>query len=297
MRPAKLILNLTAGRGRAGKLLPDILLTLKSYGVDADCAQTRAPQHASELAQRAKADGFDWIIAAGGDGTIHEVVNGLACSTGDGAVGQLSILPIGSGNDYAKMLDMPNDWRVACARIAAGKRRQVDLGRINDRFFVNNVGVGFDAQVGIEARKVTWARGFAIYVAALARNMLLSYRTPQVSIELDGVCWSQRITLLTIGLGRCSGGGFWLTPDAQIDDGLFDLCIARELSKPQILALVPHVMKGTHVNKEPVRMARARNVVVTSDEPLPVHADGEILYSDAHRLAVELLPQKLAVIS
>ncbi|MCA1553637.1 MAG: diacylglycerol kinase family lipid kinase, partial [Chloroflexi bacterium] len=103
-------------------------------------------------------------------------------------------------------------------------------------------------------------------------------------------------TLLTIGNGRCSGGGFWLTPNAKIDDGIFDLCIARELSKPQMLALVPHVMKGTHMGKERVRMLRARSVLVTSDEPLPVHADGEILYTDAHRVEAELLAAKLEVI-
>src|SRR5438093_1250310 len=137
----------------------------------------------------------------------------------------------------------------------------------------------------------TQAPGQAVDVAAPARTMLLSYRTPPVTIGLDGATSQQRITLLTVGNGRCSGGSFWLTPDALLDDGLFDVCIARGMSKPQILALVPHVMKGTHVNKPAVRMARAAHITIQSEQPLPVHADGEILYTGAHELDVTLLPQ------
>jgi diacylglycerol kinase (ATP) len=296
MRSAKLIVNPIAGRGRAGALLPDIQSTLKSLGIDADVAHTHAPGEAAALAQRAKEDGFELVIAAGGDGTQNEIVNGLMRAANAHATGTLAIIPVGSGNDFVKMLDVPLDWRAACEKIANGKTRRIDVGCVNGRYFLNNVGIGFDAQVGIEARKVTWARGFTIYVVALARNMLLSYRTPHATIELDDQSFEQTITLLTVGNGRCSGGGFWLTPNALIDDGLFDVCIARGLTKPQILALIPDVMKGTHINKEPVRMAQARKVVVTSDEPLPVHADGEILYTDARQLVVEILPQKLDVI-
>ena len=105
------------------------------------------------------------------------------------------------------------------------------------------------------------------------------------------------MTMLTIGNGRCAGGGFWLTPDAQVDDGLLDVCLIAGLSRPQILGLVPHVMKGTHVDKKPVQMKRARRIVITSPEPLPVHADGEILGTDLRRLEIDVLPGRLSLLA
>ena len=209
----------------------------------------------------------------------------------------LGLVPTGTGNDFLKTLGVPNNWRATCDVIARNQSRPIDVGRINGRVFVNNVGVGFDAQVSIEAQKVKGLRGQAVYMAALARTMLLSYRTPQVTIERDGETFTQSITMLNIGNGRCSGGGFWLTPQAELGDGLLDVCVIRGLSKPRILALVSHVMKGTHVTKESVQMKRAHRITVTSPEPLPVHADGEILYTEVKRLEIEVLPSRLTMLA
>lgn len=297
---AKLICNPTAGRGQAGRLVSRVQALLKTLGVASEAALTRQRGDATALAAQAMRDKVALIIAMGGDGTLHEVANGLikahAAGGRDGA-GKLGVIPVGTGNDFVKMLAIPQDWRAACTRIANGQTRRVDIGRVNDRIFLNNVGIGFDAQVGIEAQKIRWLRGRIVYLAALARNLLLSYRTPLVHIHLDDRQVKHSITLLTIGNGRCSGGGFWLTPHAQIDDGLFDICLVRGLSKAQILGFVPSAMRGTHVTAEPVHMTRARRIIVTSADPLPVHADGEILYTDAHRLEVELLPARLDVIA
>lgn len=300
MSSAKLICNPAAGRGQAGRRVGDVQAMLRSLGIESDVALTKAPGDATRLARQARAN-FALVIAMGGDGTLNEVVNGLvqeqaaAQPTGDRT--KLAIIPVGTGNDFVKMLAIPQDWRAACTRIAQGQPRPVDIGQVNGRIFLNNVGIGFDAQVGIEAHKIRWLRGQAVYIAALARNMLLSYRTPQVTVQLDDVKYEQSITLLTIGNGRCSGGGFWLTPDAQVDDGFFDICLVRGLSKAQMLALVPSAMKGTHITAPPVRMSRARRITVTSADPLPVHADGEILYTDADHLEVTLLPAALEVIA
>jgi len=300
MNSAKLICNPAAGRGRAGRLLPEVRTMLNTLKIDADIALTRSAGEATALAAAARQAGFPLIIAMGGDGTLHEVANGIvdaqAANGQPKTMGKMGVIPVGTGNDFFKMLAIPLDWRAACTRIAQGQTRRVDVGRINGRVFINNVGIGFDAQVGIEAQKVRWLRGTAVYVAGLARNMLLSYRTPEVSVQIDDTQFKQTLTLLTIGNGRCSGGGFWLTPNAEIDDGLFDICLVRGLSKLQMLALVPKAMKGTHITEEPVHMTRARKITLTSAEPLPVHADGEILYTDAHELEVELLPAALDVI-
>lgn len=301
MVSAKLICNPTAGRGRAGRLLSDVRAFLKSQGIHSDVASTRTAREATTLAAEASHAGFPLVIAMGGDGTLQEVgeglVNARTRANGDVEATRLGVIPLGTGNDFAKMLATTTDWRTACTRIANGKTRRVDVGRINGRIFLNNVGIGFDAQVGIEAQKIQWLRGQAVYLAALARNMLLSYRTPEVSIHLDGEQVKQSITLLTIGNGRCSGGGFWLTPHAEVDDGFFDICLVRGLSKLRMLALVPKAMQGTHITAEPVHMTRARQVTITSADPLPVHADGEILYTDAHELRVELLPAALDVMA
>lgn len=301
MVSAKLICNPTAGRGRAGRLLGDVQTLLHSLGVTNTVALTHRPGEATTLAAQALDEGFALVIAMGGDGTLNEVVNGLvpASSLGEQNTppGVLGVIPVGTGNDFIKMLGIPQDWRAACKRIAAAQPRRVDIGRVNGRIFLNNVGIGFDAQVGIEAKKIRWLSGQAVYLAALARNMLLSYRTPEVCVHLDDVQIKQSITLLTIGNGRCSGGGFWLTPNAEVDDGFFDICLVRGLSKAQMLALVPSAMKGTHITAEPVRMSRARQITVTSADPLPVHADGEILYTDAHHLEVALLPDALDVLA
>lgn len=301
MVSAKLICNPTAGRGRAGRLLADAQAMLRRLGITSDVALTHRPGEATTLAAQALDEGFALVIAMGGDGTLNEVVNGLVQEQPAGKQtngrAKLGVIPVGTGNDFVKMLAIPQDWRAACTRLANGRPRRVDVGRVNDRIFLNNVGIGFDAQVGIEAQKIRWLSGQAVYVAALARNMLLSYRTPEVCVHLDEVKLKQSITLLTIGNGRCSGGGFWLTPDAQVDDGFFDICLVRGLSKAQMLALVPSAMKGTHITAESVRMSRARQITVTSADPLPVHADGEILYTDAHHLEVTLLPSTLDVIA
>ena len=298
---AKLICNPTAGRGRAGKLLPEVRAFLQSQGVETAVALTKAAREATALAAEAAAAGFPVVIAMGGDGTIQEVGEGLVqgrpSTNRQADATRLGIIPVGTGNDFAKMLSTTTDWRAACTRIAQGQPRRVDVGRVNGHVFLNNVGIGFDAQVGIEAQKIRWLRGQAVYLAALVRNLLLSYRTPHVHVTLDEIEIKQAITLLTIGNGRCSGGGFWLTPQAEIDDGLFDICLVQGLSKLQILGFVPSAMRGTHITAEAVRMSRTRRLTITSGEPLPVHADGEILYTDAHELTVELLPAALAVIT
>lgn len=297
MTTALLICNPAAGRGRTSRHLPEIRHTFQSLGVTTEVWQTRAALEATDIAQQAAHDGFGMVIAVGGDGTLNEVANGLVQATAQGAISTLGIIPLGTGNDFIKSLGVFSDWRAACAQIAQGQTRQIDVGRINERIFINTAGIGFDAQVGIEAQKIKWLRGQSVYVAALARNMLLSYQTPKVTIQCDDLELEQSITLVTIGNGRCSGGGFWLTPNAEIDDGLLDVCIVHALSKAKILALVPRVMKGAHIEHEAVRMVRTRRLVVTSEVPLPVHVDGEILHTDCHQIEVEILPSRLTMVT
>lgn len=306
------IVNPTAGRGLAGRLKPTIVETLRRYDVDFDAVETARRGEGARLAHQAVEAGYSSIIAVGGDGIVHEIVNGIlqAGATPDDVT--LSIIPAGSGNDFVKMLDLPaEDIATACRRISRGQTRLVDVGRINtliseDRavfsiednapgYFINMLGIGFTALAAHESEKIDWLTGLPLYLVAAIRTLALNYRTPHMDIDLDGNLISQRNTEVAVSNGRCQGGGFWLTPDAEVDDGWFDIAIARGLSRVGILRLIPDVMQGTHTENEPVTMGRARYVTIDTTYPLPVQADGEILASSTTHMVLEILPQTLRV--
>lgn len=314
MALTKVIFNPIAGRGLVTRLKPTVVETLRRYDVDFDATETTDRGQASFLAREAVEAGYRSIIAVGGDGLVHEIVNGLMqLGAGPNDV-TLGIVPAGSGNDFVKMLDLPaEDVASACSRISRGKTRVVDVGRINKLisagravfstndgrpgYFINMLGIGFTGLAAYESQKIDWLTGVPLYLVAVVRTLALTYRTPYMEIDLDGSVISQRTTEVAVANGRCQGGGFWMTPDAEVDDGWFDLAIARGLSRVGILRLIPDIMQGTHVDKEPVTMARARRVRIDSTYPLPVQADGEILASRTSHLELEIMPQKLRVIT
>jgi diacylglycerol kinase family enzyme len=193
------------------------------------------------------------------------------------------------------MLGLAIDWRLACERIAAGRRRRVDLGRCNGRVFANGIGAGFDAQVALEANGIRWLRGNAVYGVAVARTLMLRYATPNARIVHDGGVLQGRITMLAAANGTTYGGAFRIAPSADIADGMLHLMVADRLSRAGILGFLPHVLRGTHVGRRGITMVRTRRMVVETDEPLAVHADGEILDAAAKRLEVEVLPGALLV--
>jgi diacylglycerol kinase (ATP) len=296
MNTLKLIVNPWAGRGAAGQLWPEIQAILSNLGIQFEATLTTQPSEALEIARRASLDGYKIIVAVGGDGTVNEVVNGLMHAAGEGQAGTLGVIPLGSGNDFIKALAIPAGLDAACRRLIEGRSRLIDVGRVNNHYFVNGVGLGLDAKVAIESLRINRLAGMPLYVVALFRTLLFSYSTPRATIRFDGQIINQTITLCWIGNGRCSAGGFWLSPDAQPDDGLLDVVIGRGLNRLEILRLIPEVMRGTHVDKEPVTMVRTRRLIVELDEPLPVHAEGEIIYPAAQYLEFEIIPNKLRVI-
>lgn len=247
------------------------------------------------LVREALRNGVDCVAVAGGDGTVNEAVNGYIGVARNPQA--LALIPVGTGNDFAKMLGLSGDWRLACERIASGRRRRVDAGRCNGRLFANGIGAGFDAQVALEANGIRWLRGNAVYGLALARTLLLHYATPRARIVHDEGVIERPITMLAAANGKTYGGAFRMAPDADVADGLLELVVADALTRVGILCLVPHVMRGTHVGRAGVTVLRTKRVVVETDEPLVVHADGEIIDRSATRLDVEVLPGALLVIA
>jgi diacylglycerol kinase (ATP) len=306
----KVILNPVADRGHARELAPRIKALLGEHG-DFVWVETSRPGEAIQLAAHAKEEGYDIVVAAGGDGTAHEVLNGLVHGSRDDEVcGTLGLIPVGSGNDFAWMMGVapgvrqtrgPQGVEAAIRKLFAGQTSVIDVGRVCDetrrcRYFGNGVGIGFDGIVNIESRKITWARGFVMYTLAVLRTVLLYFRAPRAALELDGERIEQRLLMLSVANGRRYAGGFYVTPQAEADDGQFDLCIVNQLSRLQILRLIPKFMNGTQASDSHVKMRRARHVVVHCDEGYAVHADGEIFATSAQTLTMQILPQKLRVI-
>jgi diacylglycerol kinase (ATP) len=297
MKEIMVIANPVAGHGNGAKVLPALRHYLTEGGLDFDLVCTTRPLEAIELAKQAAADGYRTTVAAGGDGTVHEVLNGLRAATDDNQVaGTLGIIPIGSGNDIAHMVGIPENLLGACRCLAEGQNRVIDMGRLDDRYFANNIGMGFDAMVSIVSRRIRYLHGFPMYFLAVLQTVFIYYKAPTVSITHDDQTTTQPILMATIGNGTRHGGGFFVTPLAEVDDGWLDLCIAREVSRPRIFALIPHFMRGTHVDKPPVTMLRCKRAVVTCDSGLAVHVDGEIYAEAARRLEIEILPRQLRVV-
>jgi YegS/Rv2252/BmrU family lipid kinase len=291
------ILNPMAGRGAAARAWPAVRAVLEGAGATVQLAETARRGEAVGLAEAASGAGWPAVVAMGGDGTVHEVANGLLRASGGGVTAAaLGIVAVGSGNDFALLAGVPRDPAQAARRIAAGAERRVDAGRVGDRWFTNGVGVGLDARVAIEANRNRRLRGIGIYLWALAR-VLRSFRPPVVRVEIDGGEVMERpLTLVTVGNGGRHGGGFWICPDARIDDGLLDVCVCDGLGRLRILRFLPKTIRGTHVGESCVHMRTARRVRISSDTPLPVHADGEILFEDARELEIEIAPGRLRLL-
>jgi YegS/Rv2252/BmrU family lipid kinase len=259
-------------------------------------ALTERPGHATELA-RAQGGGVDRVIAVGGDGTVHEVANGLL-TAGLASLPPLGVVSVGTGNDFAKMTNSAKlSPTEALAAFAAGPTRRFDVGQAWGEYFVNSIGVGLDADV---ARRVNlykhWPGALGYVVAAL--QAIVHRRSLQLQVEADSVSWSGPTVVLEIGVGPCAGGVFYLTPDARPDDGLLDVCAIGPFGLGFLLTKAPLVLSGRHVSLPQVRMAKGAHVRVTStDGPLTAHLDGELRSPGTDVLDVTLHRGVLPVLS
>ena len=300
----KIIVNPVSGRGAGERSIPLIEQSLREHGLDFDLVLTERPWHAAEFAQQACVDGYDVVVAAGGDGTANEVLNGLMLARPSGKVAAMGVLCVGRGNDFAFGVGVPHGIEDGCRVLAQGHRRAIDVGRVTGglypqgRYFGNGVGIGFDAVVGFVAAKMKRLTGFASYVVAALETAFLYYHAPLLRIEYDG----QTLTLPTLMVstmnGRRMGGGFMMGPDASPDDGMFDLCIVEQVSRMRIFALIPKFMSGTQATHPAIKMARARRVTVTAIKgTLPAHGDGETLCTEGQALTMELEPRQIEIIT
>ena len=302
MKRVKVILNPIAGRGHGARVVGQIRQILQSEALDFEMALTEAPWHAAELAERAAYDGFDVIAAAGGDGTTNEVINGLMRANEEGTKAVLGMIPIGSGCDLACTLNVSTDLMAACRGLTNGRPRWIDIGlvKVDDappRYFGNIVGIGFDGIVNLESQKIKRVRGLAQYLPAVLKTIFLYYKALRVTIAYDDQTLEMSALMVCVTNGPREGGGFLVAPDARYDDGLFDLCMAGEVSRLEMLRMIPRFLKGTHAGHAAITMARTSEVTISSPQSLVAHIDGESLCTQAHRIACSILPHRLQIMT
>ncbi len=301
-RKVKIILNPVADMGNAWKVARDLRPQVEEYG-HADWSGTVYPTHAKELARQAGEQGYDMVIAIGGDGTVHEVINGLMLVPPEKRP-ILGVVPVGSGNDFAHAIGVPLKSDQALAHALRAEPAAIDLGLLTDdhgrkEYFDNTLGIGFDALVTIWSHRLPLVRGFIMYLTAVVETIVLNHDPIQMRIDADGEKWSESSLMLTLCNGPREGGGFLVAPDAVLDDGLLHYAMIRNVSRLMMFRLVPEVMKGTHGRFKQVKLGSCKKLSVRGDRAMYIHADGEIFAnfgSDLRQAALEVVPGALKVV-
>ena len=289
------VLNPVGGRGVAARRWPEVEVALRDILGDRLVAveRTTGPGSATEQAARLAADGTDIILAAGGDGTIGQVMQGLL-----GGPAMLAVLPLGTGNDIARMLGFGSDWQSAVRAVAIGHTINADVGRWSQAgqtgHFLNAAGCGFDAAVAERINTgFRWVRGTGAYIGAVLQT-LGSYRATELTIDVDGEKIRGKAMLCALANTCSYGGGMKIAPHADMTDGQLDLVLVGDVSTMEFLKAFPKVFKGTHLDHPQVRHRTFKRVSVTSDPPVPFLVDGEL--RPAEQVVVEVVPAAVRLV-
>ncbi len=298
----ELIFNPGADRGRAGQTAADLRALFDEYD-HVHWAPTEYPNHAAEIAARAAEDGYTIVAALGGDGTVHETINGLMSIEAERRPA-LAVIPIGSGNDFAGSAGVLRPAPEAVQRLFAGNTRPVDVGRISDEhgrteYWDNVCGIGFDGAINLQSRTIPLVHGFLMYLGATLKTIALKYEAPHMKVKWDGGEADKPILMLTVGNGPREGGGFQTTPDAKVDDGVLDFVFIDKITRPQMLRIIPEVMNGTHGRFPHVTLDRTTRISIDSDIALPIHLDGEVFAhyaANVRHVEVEIVPGAIQLV-
>lgn len=283
--PTKVILNPRSGGGAGRRLRQELERELANRGIHADLRMTESSGHAVELAREAAHAGAKFILAAGGDGTVHEVANGILLardeSSGDDGPA-LGIVPIGTGNDLIKTVTGTTSRRPAYDVIAGGQLRRYDVGVVEweggREFFVNAAGTGIDVEVVRQIERLPRLPGIVGYLIGLLRA-LARFRPIPIRVRIDDEVFEESVMIIAVGNGHSLGGGFRFTPDAVPDDGWFDVCMVKKVNVFQIARVLAGILRGgAHRTSPHVVMRRARSVEIfaNGEAPLFFQLDGEL---------------------
>lgn len=299
----KLILNPMADMGAAWNAARDLRPITNEYKGKVDWSGTVYPGHAIELAKQAGEDGYDLVVALGGDGTVHEVVNGLMQVKAEKRPA-LGVVPIGSGNDFAYANGIPLSSNQAMALALSGDPQPIDLGLLTDEngrqeYIDNTLGAGFNAVVTIRSHRLPVLRGFMMYLTAVIQTIIMNFDPAHLELETDEKKWDQDTLMLVLANGPREGGGFYVTPPARPNDGIMHYTIVRKVSRPMMFRLLPEFMKGTQERFDQVQIGHFKKINVKSDKPLYIHIDGEVYTSFGSNLcgiSVEITPNALQLV-
>ncbi|MBI1743312.1 diacylglycerol kinase family lipid kinase [Candidatus Acetothermia bacterium] len=285
-----IILNPACGRGQGRKLLTQLQQELAKQKLEYELYRTERPIDATKAATEA-GKRFSVVVAAGGDGTVNEVVNGLV---GTGVA--FGVIPIGSGNDFAKCLNVPPDVRAAVQILKNAKRRCVDIAKLGDRYFTNGLGIGLDGAISHRNRAIKYLHGKAAYMWA-AVSEACSYRASSIQMKTPSWEYSGRFLLAGASNGHCHGGDFLLAPHAKIDDGLLDIHLVTDMKPLRRLMQIPKVKQGQHLTLPEVQMHQAPWLELTTEVPLLAHLDGEPFLMQPGQVRVHVVSEIFEVIS
>ena len=295
---AKVILNPYADRWQARDRKTEAENALKEAGVEFDLELTDGPARAIGQAEQAIKEGYNPIIAAGGDGTYSEVVNGIANATSNDGSIVFGLLPMGSVNDLADNLNLPRDLNSAAQVIAKGQVEIMDLCKVNNRFFDNNAAIGLEPYVTLIQERITFLSGsFRYLIAAL----MGAFDKPnwEMHLEWEGGEYSGLTTLVTVGNSPLTGGIFYMTPHANPFDGLLTFVYGFIPTRRGIFSLLPRTMKpdaGSYVEHPEIHEVFSPWLRVRSKQPTPAHADGEVFSRAIQDLEYQVIPSCLPIL-
>ncbi len=297
---AKVILNPYSNRWNSQARWPEAEAALKSAGVDFEVVVSEKKGAVVGLAEQAARDGFSPIIAAGGDGTIGETVNGMARAAGsmEKPLGPLGIIPLGSANDLVVNLGLPKDLSEAAKVIAAGKTDLIDVCKCNDRYFVNNSAAGLEPYVTTKQEKIHWIKGIMRYLVAAVQG-IMDRPEWNAKMEWDGGSYNGPLSLVSIGNTRLTGGVFFMTPHADPRDGKLTFSYGYRDSRMGLFQALPRAMKpgeGSFVEMEGMFEVHATRLSIELDKPSPAHTDGELFSEQVRSLKYEVFPKKLHIL-
>lgn len=302
---AYIILNPHAAKGRAAQQEAQIRELFTQLDFPFEIVRTEAPLHASQLAADALLDGKKLIVAAGGDGTLNEIVDGLmstaiAKELSFDQLPIIGILPVGRGNDFGYVAKVPRNLKQAVQLIVEQKWQRIDCGKLTGglfpqgRFFINGVGLGFEPAVNFVASSFTKVSGMASYLLAFAKLMTKYPQPVRVELTNDTETISFDTQQISICNGRRMGSAFIMAPYAEINDGLLDICFANQpIKKNQILWYALKFFNGSQMKSSRFSMMRGKKVTVQSAGDLPIHTDGEEVCRACRHLEVEIFPSAL----
>jgi diacylglycerol kinase (ATP) len=292
-----LIINPAAGHGRGARLAPRAITHVRRLWPQTEVARTTEPGSATTIARQGAEAGLETILVLGGDGTVHEVANGILQAEVPSPPA-IAALPVGTGNDFARLTGTQGlSVAPALAALEPRRKRHIDVGRAWDEYFVNSLGVALAGEVAYRVNRMERLGGLSAYLLGVLQTMW-SYTPMHLTvISDDREVLSEECLALEVGNGSTSGGGFRLTPDARPDDGMLDFCFIRPLGKLALLTKLPRAIRGRHVGLPQVAMGRSSRLTIRAkDQPLRAHFDGEYRSPGSRDITIVTLPGALPVL-